>query len=113
MFSKLELEGYLEIDHRESPGFTEKQAREARWGKTMPVGSKRFKLVTYRCCGCEAMIVVRSERTRERTWCRKCDRFMCDQCSWVLKVTGVHKPMNQIIDDFVKETANLPRCEAV
>ncbi len=113
MFSKTELEGYLEIDHRESPGFTPEQAKEARWGKTMPVGSKQFKLVTYKCCGCEAMIVVRPERTRERTWCRACDAFMCDGCAWALKITGNHKPMQQIIDEFMRKAANLPICEAV
>ena len=67
MFSKLELENYLEIDHRASPGFTPEQAKLGRWGKPMPVGSKRFQLVSYTCCGCERQVVIRPERTRQRT----------------------------------------------
>ncbi len=100
MFTKLESEGYLEIDHRESPGFTPEQARQGRFGKTMPLGSKRFQFGTYKCCGCEAMVIVRPERTRQRTWCRKCDAYMCDGCALAFKITGVHKPFKQIIDEW-------------
>ncbi len=106
LFSKLQLESYLELDHRESPGFTVEEARAAHWGKTMPVGSKQFKLVTYTCCGCENLIVVRPERTRQRTWCGQCDRYMCDRCAWVRKITGVHKPFSQIIDEWQRKAAN-------
>jgi hypothetical protein len=69
----------------------------------MPVGSKRFQLVTYKCCGCEAMVIVRPERTRQRTWCAKCDAYMCDGCSLAFKITGVHKPFKQIIDEFIDQ----------
>lgn len=102
MFSKSELEGYLEIDHRESPGFTPEEAKAARFGHTMPVGSKRFQLKTYTCCGCQRQIIVNPERERPRNYCRSCDRYMCDDCSLTFKITGVHKPFKQIIDEYME-----------
>lgn len=105
MFRKTELEGYLELDHRESPGFTPEQCKAARFGHTMPVGSKRFQLKTYTCCGCQRQIIVNPERERARNYCRKCDRYMCDDCSLSFKLTGEHKSFKQIIDEYLEDAA--------
>lgn len=107
MFSKRERESYLEIDHRDSPGFTPVQARAARWGITMPVGSGHFKFATRLCSNCGSMVVINPLRTRERFYCQKCDDYHCDNCALITKLTGVCKTMKQVIDEFVDETAKL------
>jgi hypothetical protein len=103
MFSKRELEGYLEIDHRESPGFTEEQARAARFGKTMPVGSALIQRSTITCSHCERIVVLNPDRARSRGYCPKCDRHVCDECETVRVVTGVCRPFKQVIDEFVED----------
>jgi hypothetical protein len=100
------LENYLEIDHRESPGFTEEQARRGRFGVTMPVGSKKFQLKTYTCCGCQRQIIMRDNRVRPRHRC-SCDKFICDGCALTFSVTGVHKPFTQVIEDYLARSAKL------
>jgi hypothetical protein len=107
MFSRREAEGYLEIDHRDSPGFTPEQAKAARFGTTMPVGSKRFQFATKKCSNCDTQVIINPLRTRERFYCQKCDDYHCDRCALITKITGVCKTMKQVIDEFVNETAKL------
>lgn len=100
MRSHASLENYLEIDHRDSPGFTEAEARAARFGRTMPVGSHKFQLKTYTCCGCEVQVIVREARTRPRNYCRSCDKYMCDDCALEYKITGLHRPMQAVVEEL-------------
>jgi len=105
MFSKTELEGYLEIDHRESPGFTPEEAARAGRG-TIPVPKNtRLQSATYNCCGCERMIVKNPLRERERNYCRQCDRYMCDNCSLSLKLTGRHVPYKKMLEEAMNADA--------
>lgn len=105
MFSKRELEGYLEIDHRDSPGITPEQARLAGRG-TIPVGSgKKFQAPVANCSHCEAIVVMNPLRTRDRAYCGKCDRYICDLCEAERVRTGVCRPMKQVIDEFVDRAA--------
>lgn len=105
MFSKRELEGYLEIDHRDSPGFTEAEARAGRFGKTMPVGSKLIQRSTITCSHCERIVILNPDRTRSRAYCPKCDHYLCDECEVTRVVTGVCKPFKQVIDEFIDDVA--------
>jgi hypothetical protein len=101
MFSKRELEGYLEIDHRESPGITPELAAKIGCG-TIPVGAgQTLKAATYNCPYCEALIVRNPERERERAYCRKLDRYICDGCDLKRKLGVELKPMKQVIDEFI------------
>jgi hypothetical protein len=100
MFSKRATENYLMLDHRESPGFTVEEAKAARFGHAMPVGIGLFQFKCYTCCGCQRQIIVRPERDRERNYCRRHDRYMCDDCSLSVKVTGQHRSFLEIIDQM-------------
>ena len=100
MFSKRELEGYLEIDHRESPGITPALAAKVGRG-TIPVPAGQvFKAATMNCVYCERLIIRNPGRERPRNFDPKTDRFMCDDCSLVRKLGGELKPMKQVIDEF-------------
>jgi hypothetical protein len=105
MFSKRELEGYLEIDHRESPGITpELAAKIGRGTVPVPAGTV-FKAATYNCSHCEALVIINPKRTRTRGYCAKCDHYVCDLCETERVRTGVCRPFKQVIDEFIDKTA--------
>lgn len=100
MFSKRELEGYLEIDHRESPGITPELAAKVGRG-TIPVPAGQiFKAATFNCSHCETLVVINPKRIRARGYCPKCDHDVCDFCEGERIRTGVCRPMKQIIEEF-------------
>jgi hypothetical protein len=99
MFSKRELEGYLMIDHRESPGITEEQAAQTG---AVPVGKGMFfEAPTTRCNHCPRQIILNPLRTRERVWCSKCDRYLCDECALAYRINFICNPVSKQIDDFI------------
>ena len=101
MFSKRELEGYLKIDHRESPGLTPQEAHAAGLG-AMPIGRGRlFEGSTVNCSHCSALVVLNPDRTRSRGYCPKCDRYICDICEAERIRTGGCRPFKKVIDDFM------------
>lgn len=101
MLRKVDREGYVEIDHRESPGITHEEA--ARVGSRIAVGAgQRLQAATWRCCGCEAQIVLLKERARSDNYCGACDSYMCDRCLLIKKVTGYHKPFWKVVEDFMR-----------
>lgn len=105
MFSKRELEGYLMIDHRESPGVTPEQAMMAG-RNTLPVGrGQRFEAPTVNCSHCERLVVLNPGRTRDRAYCPKCNHYLCDQCEAARVQTGLCKPFAQRIDEFIDAAA--------
>lgn len=92
LFSKRDLEGYVEIDHRESPGFD-----HPLLGKGM-----RFQGSTYKCPYCERQVVVNPLRTRDREYCRKLDRYICDGCGAKRKMGVELKPYAQVIEEYLQ-----------
>jgi hypothetical protein len=101
MFSKRELEGYLEVNHRNSPGITPEQAAATGF-VCMPVGAgQTLKAPTYNCCGCQALIIVNPMR---REWCSQCDRYLCDRCALARKLTGFHKPYKKFLDEIIERS---------
>ena len=97
MFNRRSLEGYLMIDHRESPGLDH---------PTMPIGKETFfESATINCSHCERMVVLNPQRTRERAYCPKCDAYLCDACGAERVRTGVCKPFKQVIDEFIDAAA--------
>lgn len=95
MFSKRELEGYIRIDHRESPGLD------------MPFVGRNtlFESSTVTCSHCQRIVINNPQRTRARGYCPKCDHYICDLCEDERVRTGVCKPFKQIIDEFIDLTA--------
>lgn len=100
MFSQRELEGYLLVDHSESPGITPEEAHKAGKG-TIPVGAgKKLEVPTANCGHCSRLVILNPLRTRDRETCRKCMRYICDECTLKLKTTGVCYPFAKRIDDL-------------
>lgn len=102
--SKRSKEGYLLIDHRDSPGM----ADEAMVKAGMPVGAGRgvFESATITCSHCQRVVVLNPLRTRDRGWCCKCDAYLCDWCYEAFKQTNICKPfVTQVVDEFMDAAA--------
>lgn len=82
MKSKKSLEGYLQIDHRFSPGLP-----------GTPEGAM-LEAATHTCAHCHAIVVLNPKRTRPRGYCAKCDRYVCDTPACGLECRN----MNQLLD---------------
>lgn len=80
MSSKRRLEGYLLIDNRLS-------------------GGGLLEVPTLTCSHCQQQLIVNPDRTREREWCQKCDKYICDGCGLKKKLGADCVPMNKILDD--------------
>jgi len=82
-FLKSSHEGYLCIDHTDSPGFDGRTAElGARLSLQRFIGKgKKFQAVTNTCSHCDRIVVRNPDRTRPRGHCSKCDKFVCDPCS--------------------------------
>lgn len=65
-------EGYLLVDHRNSPGVPE---------KGIEAGSIH-EHQTLTCGHCQSLVVLNPERTRDRSWCYNCNEYICDGCSY-------------------------------
>lgn len=95
-FSERELEGYVRIDHRESPGIP---------GMPFHNRGMLFEAPTRTCSHCRAVVIINPDRSRERAHCHSCDHFICDACE-ALRVSGLPcKPMTQVIDEFMDAIA--------
>ena len=51
-------------------------------------------------------------RTRERTVCKKCMAYICDQCTAAMAVSGVCRTFEQVVDETLEAgTKGLPAPE--
>lgn len=83
--------GYLLIDHRNSPGVTPDFIRSC--GKDpkdfLVVGEgKVLESDTLTCSHCQKVVLMSPTRKRARAMCGKCNKFICDECSGSLFMTG-------------------------
>lgn len=78
MPQKPRREGWLLIDHSNSPGVPEELVRAS--GKDAPaVGAgKKFESPLVTCCHCGVQVILNPDRSRPRGYCRKCDDYVCD-----------------------------------
>lgn len=99
-FSKRELEGYVEVDHRNSPGISAEQAHAVGSRLSVP-GGTIFKSPTIMCTHCQYQIILNPKRTRSRGYCRKCDHDICDRCSLLMKLGHPCIPFTKLIEDYL------------
>lgn len=96
IFSKRDLEGYVSIDHRESPGLDHPLLGRG----------KHFQGPTYTCPYCQRVVIINPQRTRDREYCSKMDRYICDECGAKRKLGVDLIPMKKIIDDLQTAAAH-------
>jgi len=84
-------EGYLLIDHTDSPGT-----------KSVPKGVKH-EAATITCSHCNRVFQINRLRTRPRHYCAKCDHYVCDNPGCVV---GCH-PYKKLMDEVQEQGARL------
>ncbi len=73
--------GYLIIDHSNSPGIPDSMAPQIAALGGVPVpGNTVVELDTWTCKHCQAVVLKNPDRTRPREVCRKCMAVVCDKC---------------------------------
>jgi hypothetical protein len=94
MKSKRAHEGYLLLDHRDSPGLPMDFVAEVNSRSSappLPAGAGRglFEAPTITCSHCQKGVVINPLRNRERAYCAKCDHYICDDpCGLDYKISG-------------------------
>lgn len=92
-----DLEGYLLIDHRNSPGVPDEMVMRAG----LPAGAGRgmFEAPTYTCSHCQRVVVLNPLRNRDRAYCMGCDHNICDECGAKKAAGAPCRTMKQIIEE--------------
>jgi hypothetical protein len=98
MTSKLNNQGELVIDHRNSPGIDPEWAR-AR-GVTGPVvgAGKTYESGLLNCRHCGGDVIMHPQREREREWCWVCDAYICDPCAFLRKMGAEHVTHREVLE---------------
>lgn len=99
MASKRKLEGWLLLDNRVNEGVPDAVVMRAG----LPPGAGRgvFESATISCSHCQAVVVLNPQRTRERAYCRACDKYLCDACGIERARTFECKPFEKLIDEVL------------
>lgn len=95
-------EGWLMIDHSNSPGIPEDLAQKwAAQGVVVKPGSTVLEAGSYTCAHCQYVVIKNQNRTRPREVCRKCMAVVCDRASCVLEC----QPFEQIVENVLSGRA--------
>jgi hypothetical protein len=89
--------GFLEIDHRDSPGLS--AADVAHMPNALPVAAgQHLERDVKQCSHCQRMVVLEPNRVRARAYCGKCDHYICDSCEAIRVKTGECVPFLKRLD---------------
>lgn len=99
MGSLKRFDGELTIDHRASHGLTPEECR-AFGMPGVPLGEGgQVSLATVGCNHCGGVWLVNHFRTRERHYCRSCDKYLCDICAAVSAMPNyIHRTIDELTD---------------
>lgn len=107
MRSKQIHEGYVMIDHRASPGLSEEQALALGYNPQHVAEGQLFEAKTNHCSHCGTVVIINPLRTRERSYCSYCDKYICDNCGISSKLPDyVHKTYKQQLEEGLTFLSN-------
>lgn len=101
--SKRSQEGYLLVDHRNSPGISEADLTPELRARGFAASRGVHEAPTLRCCHCGTIVILNPDRKRARHYCAKCDHYVCDNPTCVLVCT----PLMQTVEAVQEEAAKL------
>lgn len=96
-------EGYVLIDHRNSPGIPEDVAHKIGYDPKQVGPGKMFEGGTLTCSHCKGVVVKNPLRTRERASCFKCGyHYICDGCATAMNDPDYsHTPFEKLKDIYL------------
>jgi len=76
----------------------------------LPTGAGQglFEAPTLGCAHCGTIVILNPARQRERAYCPKCDRYMCDNCGAAYGVSRECKPFAKLLDRVQEVAVNRP-----
>lgn len=98
-------EGYLLIDHRFSPGVPADVARKSGFDPSFMGEGKFLESATITCAHCLGVVVKNTMRIRERAYCQKCDKYICDNCNAQRNAPDYKHICGEAISDAIQEAA--------
>lgn len=105
MTSLKRKEGYLLIDHRNSPGVPADIARKTGLDPQLMAEGRFLESATITCAHCLGVVVKNPMRIRERGYCAKCDKYLCDHCDAKRNEPNYKHASGEAISDAILETA--------
>ena len=95
-------EGYLLIDNRYGPGVSEEFIKAS--GKEAPVVPEGtcYESATITCAHCNTVVILNPHRTRARNYCRRCDRYICDNPGCLQECHPFDKLIDTLQEQAVK-----------
>ena len=94
--------GYLQIDHRASPGLRPEDVAHVP-GMVAVGEGKNFEADIQMCTHCQRGVLLNQDRVRPRGYCPKCDHYICDTCEIARVVTGECMPVKKQLDILEKQ----------
>lgn len=99
MSSLRDKEGYLMIDHRQSPGIPADMARQIGLDPKLCGEGKLLEAATLTCSHCKSVVMKNPLRQRARANCLKCSHYICDFCDMASKHPDYkHLPFEKFVD---------------
>lgn len=105
-FSKRSLEGEIFIDHRASPGLTAEDL--AGFNAPAVAGGDVFESALITCSHCRAAVILNPDRSRARGYCPKCDKYLCDECEYLMVRTFECREYERRLDTLQRAIEQQP-----
>lgn len=110
MHSKRSQEGYLLLNHKDSPPIPDATLAAfsaATSAPPLPSGAGRglFEAPTVTCSHCQKVSIINPLRNRERAYCAKCDHYICDGCGAAMKAGVACRPYAQLVAELYDQGA--------
>lgn len=102
MRSKRSDEGYVLIDHRNSPGVSKEFIIANNLNAPAVGAGQVFESAVVVCHSCGSDIILNPNRSRAREWCMEHDAYMCDRCALMRRLTGSCVPLWKKIEQIFK-----------
>jgi hypothetical protein len=96
-------EGYLLIDHRNSPGVPESVAVKSGLDPRYLREGKILESATVQCAHCLAVVIKNMLRKRERAYCAKCNQYLCDWCDIARQAPDYTHICGEAVHDAIRE----------
>lgn len=106
-------EGYLLIDHRNSPGVPADVMIAQGIAPEAGRQDSIFETSTFTCSHCETVVVMNPKRTRSRGYCSKCDHYVCDECEAKRFASGVCLPFKAMVEQTLNQLAKQPQTSEI
>lgn len=103
MRTKRSQEGYVLIDHRNSPGITPEFVRDNRLDAPVVGAGQTFESAMVVCHVCGGDVILNPLRTRDRHWCYAHDAYTCDHCTTAVRARGRCVPLKQIMAEAFEQ----------